>query len=444
MRHHFDLIVIGAGSAGVRASRLAATAGAKVAVIEANALGGTCVNIGCVPKKIFSYGAEFQHAWQEAPHYGWQFNKPEFNWDVLRENKTKEIERLNGAYQRILENAGVKIIHGRATLVDAHTVQVNDMQYTTERILIATGNVPQRPTFPGAEFANVSDDIFYLPKFPHHVVIVGGGYIACEFAGIFAGLGAKVTQLYRGALFLRGFDEDIRHHVAEEMRQYLDLRFHCDVKQLTKTHNKIHVHLQDDSVIDTDFVLYATGRTPNTDTLGLEKVGVALDKNRAIIVDEYGKTNVSSIYALGDVINHEQLTPVALAQAKAFVRTVYEKQPTKIDQALVPTAVFCDPNISSVGLSETQARNTYPEVKVYKTKFKPLKQTLTGRNTQTFMKLVVDATNDKVLGVHMVGEYAPEIIQGFAVALTAGATKAIFDATLGIHPTSAEEFVTMR
>jgi len=440
----FDLIVIGAGSGGVRASRMAAKTGARVAVIEANALGGTCVNIGCVPKKLFYYGAEFSHAWVEAKGYGWDIKDPQFNWQTLRDNKTKEIERLNGVYQRILENVQVKIIHGFAKVVSAHEVAVGEKIYSAERILIATGNSPHRPSFPGAEHASVSDDMFYLKEFPERAVIIGGGYIACEFAGIFSGLGAKITQLYRGELFLRNFDNDVRHHVADQMRKHLDLQFHTDVIKLERAKSGIIVHLNNEKTLETDLVLFAAGRKPNTAQLGLAEVGVKLNDNGAVIVNDYWQTSVPSIYALGDVIDRFQLTPVALAEGMAFVKTVYENKPTKLDYTLIPTAVFCDPNIGTVGLTEAQARKKYQQVKIFKSKFKPLKQTLTERNVQVLVKIVVDGESDKVLGIHMVGDSAGEIIQGFAVALTLGVTKAQFDATIGIHPTTAEEFVTLR
>jgi glutathione reductase (NADPH) len=440
----YDLIVIGAGSAGVRASRMAARTGARVAVVEAHALGGTCVNIGCVPKKLFYYGAEFNHAWTDAAGYGWQVQAPTFNWQILRDNKTKEIERLNGVYQRILETAKVKILQGYGKITGEHEVTIDQKTYTAERILIATGNTPLKPTFPGAELASVSDDMFYLKEFPKRIIIIGGGYIASEFAGIFAGLGAEVTQLYRGALFLRGFDDDVRHHVAEEMRKYLDLRYHTDVIKLERSTTGITAYLNTGDTVEADLVLYAAGRKPHTAELGLKKVGVAMNDNGAVIVNDYWQTSVPSIYALGDVIDRFQLTPVALAEAMAFVKTIYENKPTKLDYSLIPTAVFCDPNIGTVGLTEHQAREKYKHIKIFKSKFKPLKNTLSGRDTQTFVKLVVDSETDKVLGLHVVGEAAGEIVQGFAVALTAGATKAMFDSTIGIHPTTAEELVTLR
>lgn len=440
----FDLIVIGAGSGGVRASRMAARTGARVAVVEAQALGGTCVNIGCVPKKLFYYGAEFSHDWKDAKNYGWDVTDPSFNWHTLRDNKTQEITRLNGIYQRILENAQVKILHGFAKITGAHEVQVGDKTYTAERILIAVGNKPMRPDFPGSELGMVSDDMFYLKEFPQRVVIVGGGYIACEFAGIFSGLGAQVTQLYRGDLFLRNFDDDVRLHVAEEMRKYMDLRFQCEIIKLERRSNEIIVHLKNGDTLTTDLVLYAIGRKPYTTELDLEKVGVKIRENGAIIVNDTWQTSVPSIYALGDVLDRLQLTPVALAEAMAFVKTVYENKPAKLDYSLIATAVFCDPNIGTVGLTEKQAREQYKEVKIFKSKFKPLKHTITGRDTQVLVKLVVDSNTDKVLGVHVAGDEAGEIIQGFAVALTMGATKAMFDNTIGIHPTLAEELVTLR
>lgn len=440
----FDLIVIGAGSGGVRASRMAARTGARVAIVEAQALGGTCVNIGCIPKKLFYYGAEFSHDWKDAKNYGWDITEPTFNWQTLRDNKTKEITRLNGIYQRILENAQVKIIQGFGKVTGAHEILVGDKTYTAERILIAVGNRPIRPNFPGAELATVSDDMFYLKEFPQRMVIAGGGYIACEFSGIFSGLGAQITQLYRGELFLRNFDEDVRLHVAAEMRKYLDLRFQSDIVKLERDSNGIIVHLNNGDTLITDLVLYAIGRKPYTAELGLENAGVKTQENGAIIVNDTWQTSVPSIYALGDVLDGIQLTPVALAEAMAFVKTIYENKPTKLDYSLIATAVFCDPNIGTVGLTEKKAREQYKEIKIFKSKFKPLKHTISGRDAQVLVKLVVDGHTDKVLGVHVVGDEAGEIIQGFAVALTMGAKKTMFDSTIGIHPTMAEELVTLR
>ena len=329
--------------------------------------------------------------------------------------------------------------------MDPHIVEVEDCRYSAERILITTGSKPCLPTFPGAELAQVSDALFYLPEFPKKVVIVGGGYIACEFASIFSGLGAHVTQLYRGELFLSYFDQDVSLTVAEEFRQrHIDLRFNAHLTKLERQGSRLLAHVSPDETIETDLVLFAAGRTPHTEKLGLKEIGVKLSDRGAVLVNDHWQSSIPSIYALGDVIDRYQLTPIALAEAMAFVKTIYENKPTQLDYTLIPTAVFCEPNIGTVGLSELEARECYANVKIFKSKFRPLLHTVTGRATQVLIKLIVDADTDKVVGVHVVGANAGEIVQGFAVALTAGATKAMFDATYGIHPSTAEELVTLR
>ena len=443
----YDLFVIGAGSGGVRASRMAASSGAKVAVAEGRFLGGTCVNIGCVPKKLFVYGAHYAEDFEDACGYGWIVEGAKFDWPTLRDNKTKEIERLNGIYENILNNADVELIHGYAKIVDANTVEVAGNQYSAERILVVPGAKPFVPDFPGKEHVIVSDDAFYLETFPKKVVVVGGGYIAVEFAGIFHGLGAETVQSYRGDLFLRGFDSDVRETLRDEMiAKGIDLRFNSSVKKIDKeADGSLTITWADDTTESCDAVLYATGRVPNTGNLGLEEVGVEVNHKGAIKVDDNFQSSVPSIYALGDVIDRLQLTPVALSEGMALVNHLYgDKEPVAMDYEHIATAVFSQPNIGTVGLTEEQAREKYDNVVIFKSRFRHMKHTLSGRQEKTFMKLVVDGETDKVLGCHMVGADAGEILQGLAVALKAGATKKIFDSTIGIHPTAAEEFVTMR
>lgn len=442
----FDLFVIGAGSGGVRAARMAAAKGVRVAVAEDRYLGGTCVNVGCVPKKLYAYAAHYGEDFVDARGFGWSSGEPEFEWATLRDNKRQEIERLNGIYRNLLTNAGCTLIDGRATLVDAHTVAVGERRYRAERILLATGGWPFVPDFPGREHVITSNDVFDLPTFPKRMLVVGGGYIAVEFAGIFAGLGATTHQVYRRELFLRGFDREVREFVADEMRKkHVDLRFNSDVERIDRqADGSLLVTLVGGETLVVDCVLYATGREPNVAGLGLENVGVRQRDNGALIVDDCFCTDEPSIYALGDVTDRVQLTPVALAEGMALVEHLYGDGNRKVDYELIPTAVFCQPNIGTVGLTEEQARERYGDIDVYSSNFRALKHTLSGSDERTLMKMLVDPGSDRVVGVHMVGADAGEIIQGIAVALKAGATKAVFDATIGIHPTAAEEFVTMR
>ncbi len=443
----YDLFVIGAGSGGVRASRIAARHGARVAVAESRYLGGTCVNVGCVPKKLFVYGSHFSEDVEDAAAYGWRVDAPTFDWPTLRDNKTREIERLNGVYRNLLETAGVEIITGVARLKDRHTIEIDGRPaVTAEQILIATGGWPAIPDFPGREHVITSNEAFFLPEFPGRVVVVGGGYIAVEFAGIFNGLGANTTLLYRGELFLRGFDDGVRTFVADQLREKrIDLRFNARVARVELTRGGVRrVVLADGRTFDSDLVLYATGRSPNVSGLGLQALGVALDDRGAVTVDDQYRTSVANIYAIGDVIDHLQLTPVAIAQGMVVADNLFNAANRTLDYNDIPTAVFCQPNIGTVGLTEAQARERSLGVRIFESSFRPLKHTLTGRSERTFMKLVVDANTDRVVGAHMVGPEAGEIIQGLGVALKAGATKAQFDATIGIHPTAAEEFVTMR
>ena len=449
MSDHFDydLIVIGAGSGGVRLARMSAQRGARVAVVESRHLGGTCVNVGCVPKKLFVYGAHVKEELEDAAGYGWQVPSDDvsFDWPTLVSNKNAEIERLNGIYGRLLTNAGVDIIEGMASLDDPHTVRVGDQTWSTERVTVATGSWPVIPDIPGREHLLTSNEMFYLPQLPRHATVWGGGYIAVEFAGILAGLGVETTLLYRGDLFLRGFDDDIRRFTEQEMRKKgVDLRFNVTIDSVEQQGNAYQAHLSNGDTLETGLIMAATGRRALVDGLGLTELGVELTASGHVHVDDYFQTAVPSIYALGDVIGTPQLTPVALAQAMVLSRRLYGDGQGEMDYQAIPTAVFCQPNIGTVGLTEQEARDAGHSVTIYRSEFRPMKYTLSGRDERSLMKLVVDAETDRVLGSHMVGPDAGEITQGLAVAIKAGATKAQFDATMGIHPTSAEEFVTMR
>jgi len=440
-----DLLVIGGGSAGVRAARMAAQRGARVALAEAGALGGTCVNLGCIPKKLYSYAAHHGEAFEESHGFGWSGPAPTFDWATLKRNRAIEIMRLNGVYEKLLIGAGVQLMRGRAVLADAQTVQIEGERIRAANILIATGGAPQRPDFPGQELAITSNETFDLEPFPQRLLVIGGGYIACEFASIFNGLGSRVTQLYRGAQVLRGFDDDIRAFVAAEMgKKGVDLRTNAQVATLQRAATGLQVTLRDGSTVEVDAVLAATGRRPNVTGLGLEAAGVRLDERGAIAVDDEFRTCVPHICAIGDVIDRVQLTPVALAEAMALVDRMFGSGRRRMDYENIPTAVFTHPDVGTVGLTEAQARERFGRLRIYRSEFRPLKHTLSMSTERTLMKLVVDDATDRVLGVHMVGAEAGEIVQGFAVALKAGATKAAFDSTVGIHPTAAEEFVTMR
>ena len=443
--YDYDLFVIGGGSGGVRASRIAASYGASAAVAESTYLGGTCVNVGCIPKKLLAYAAHFVEDFEDAANFGWTVAAPAFDWPTLIANKDAEIARLNGVYERLLTNAGVEIFRARATVVDPHTVAMNDKRVTARTILVAAGGWPTVPEFPGREHVVTSNEAFHLEALPRRVIVVGGGYVAVEFAGIFNGLGAATTQVYRGPLFMRGFDDDVRAHLAREMaKKGVRLAFDTTISAVEKTSGGLVATFGDGATEAADLVMYATGRAPNTAGLGLEEAGVKLNERGAVVVDEHFRTSVESIYAIGDIIDRLQLTPVALAEGMAVARTLFKGEPTTADYGGVPTAVFSQPAVGTVGLTGAAARERFAAVDIYRSAFRALKHTISGRDEQTLMKLIVDRASDRVVGVHMVGPEAGEIVQGIAIALKAGATKATFDATIGIHPTSAEEFVTMR
>ncbi|MES2281864.1 MAG: glutathione-disulfide reductase [Pseudomonadota bacterium] len=446
----FDLFVVGGGSGGVRAARMAAQRGAKVALAEVADMGGTCVNVGCIPKKLYSYAAHFAESFEESHGFGWKGQAPVFDWDTLKANRAREISRLNGVYVQLLDNSGVKIIKGWARLLDAHTVEVDGQKFTAKHILISTGGTATVPAVEGREHVVTSDHMFDLKPFPKRLLVVGGGYIACEFASIFNGLGSHVTQVHRGEMLLTGFDDDIRGFSASEMSKTgVNLLFKAEVESITKTADGLLVKLKgQDASFTVDTVLYATGRVANASGLGLEAVGVEVNAQGAIKVDAHYKTSVPSIYALGDVTARMQLTPVALGEAMVVVDQLFGpaagKKPRSMSYDFIPTAVFTHPNIGTVGYSEAEARKKFGGITVYRSDFKALKHTLSGSTERTLMKLLVEDATDRVVGLHMVGADAGEIVQGFAVAMKAGATKAIFDSTIGIHPTMAEEFVTMR
>lgn len=441
----FDLFVIGAGSGGVRAARMAAAMGARVAIAEDRYMGGTCVNVGCVPKKLYVYASEYGKGFKDAAGFGWEIPEPTFHWSTLRDNKKAEISRLNAIYERLLETPGAQIIEGRAHIHDTNIVEVNGKHYSAAKILLATGTWPYVPSIPGSEHMLTSNEIFDLEVFPQRLVIIGGGYIATEFAGIFNGLGAQVTQLYRGDLFMRGFDEDVRTFLASEVRKSgVELRFNSNPASISLGSNGYHVTLDDGAVLEADAVLCATGRRPNIAGLNLEETAVTFAEDGFIKVDDEFRTHEPSIFALGDLIGGPQLTPVALEEGMAFAKVQFGNEEAQVDYHFIPTAVFSQPNVGTVGMTEAQARATYGDITVYRSEFKPMKHTLSGRDERSMMKLIVDTVTDRVVGLHMVGPDAGEICQGMAIAMRGGATKTDFDRTIGIHPTAAEEFVTMR
>lgn len=443
--YDYDLFTIGGGSGGVRGARIAASYGAKVALAEDKDLGGTCVNVGCIPKKLLVYASHFAEDFEDAKAFGWDVEAKGFDWKMLIANKDKEIARLNRIYADLLEKAGVTIYRARATIVDPHTVDVDGERITAKYILVATGGRPRLPHGHGDHLVQTSDDMFALDALPERIVIVGGGYIATEFAGIFHGLGSKVTQIYRGDLFLRGFDRDVRLILSEQMRKKgIDLRFNTTLEALDEGDNGLVATCDKGSNTECDAVLFAIGRVPNSRGIGLEEAGVQLGEEGAVSVDDYGKTSVDSIYAVGDVTDRIQLTPVALAEGMAVAATLFDGRPTKPDHINVPSAVFSQPSVATVGMTQEEATREHGDLRIYRSAFRPLRHTLTGREEKSMMKLVVAADSDRVLGVHIVGPDAGEILQGFAVALKMGVTKKQLDQTIGIHPTAAEELVTMR
>lgn len=444
---HFDYFVIGAGSGGVRSARIAAAHGAKVGIAECAALGGTCVNLGCVPKKLLSYAADYRGHFTDARGFGWDTPaKIPFSWEELIARKNSEITRLNGIYKTVLEKPGAQIINGYARFIDSRTIEIGEHIVTADKILIAVGGKPRRPDIPGGELMATSDDAFFWPSMPGHVVIQGGGYIAVEFAHIFHGLGAHVTLLYRGELFLRGFDRDIREALAAEMRkQGIDLRFECDAGAIEKNGQRFSVHTTTGDILECDLALSAIGRVPNVEDMRLELAGVDLTASGQIAINEHYQTSQPHIYALGDAANSHNLTPVAIQEGHVLADRLFGGQPERaVHYQNIATAVFSSPPLSVVGLTEEQALGAGYEVRIYKSNFRPMKHTLSGRDERTLMKMIVDSKTDRVLGLHMMGQDAPEIMQGFAVALNCGATKADFDRTMAMHPSSAEEFVTMR
>jgi len=446
--YDFDLFVIGAGSGGVRAGRLAAQLGKSVGVAEESLPGGTCVVRGCVPKKFLVYGADYGASIREAAQYGWSVGEASFDWPTLRDAIQKEVSRLSGIYSTILEKNGATLYRERAEFVDANTVRLttSGKTITAKTILVAVGGRPWAPEIKGAEHAIVSDDAFTLDTLPEKALIIGGGYIACEFAGIYAGLGVKTTQAYRGGRLLNGFDSEVRDEVgAVQLNNEIDLKFNISPTEIKKTSGGYIVTFDDGSKIGTDIVFMATGRKPNTDSLGLDNAGVEVDTSGAIVVDEYSQSTTKNIYAVGDVTNRVNLTPVAIREAAAFVETVLKGKKSAYDHSNIASAVFTRPPVGTVGLSEAEARKEFGDkVTVYATKFRPMKNTLSGNPQKVFMKLITQGRKEKVIGIHIVGDYAGEMIQALGICVKAGLTKADFDDTCAVHPTIAEEIVTLK
>ena len=446
MSFDFDLFTIGGGSGGVRASRVSAGYGAKVAIAESGRFGGTCVNVGCIPKKLFAYAAHAREDFEVAKSFGWTTGEPRFDWATLLSNKDREIARLNGVYERVLSLAGVEIMRARASVVDPHTVEIGGRRFSARHILLATGSWPTVPDIPGHEHAITSNEAFHLERLPRRALLIGGGYIAVEFASIFNGLGVQTVLSYRGRRLLRGFDSELGERLGEEMSaKGVKVRFGGEPQRIgRRSDGSLEVAFSDGSREETDLVMFATGRHPNSANLGLEAAGVELAADGAVIVDRYSSTSVKTIHAIGDLTNRLNLTPVATAEAMWLAKTLFGSEPTAVDHEAVPTAIFANPNVATVGLSEERAREKFGAVDVYKASFRALKLTLGDKSERTFMKLVVDRASQKVVGAHMIGADAGEVIQGIAIAVKLGATKAQFDATIGIHPTAAEEFVTLR
>ena len=445
--HDVDLFVIGAGSGGVRAARVAASYGARVMIAEEYRVGGTCVIRGCVPKKLLVYASRFSEEFEDAAGYGWSVGEPVFHWPALIANKDREIARLESAYISTLERFNVTLVKSRAALEDAHTVRLGTgARVRAETILISTGAWPHLgPEISGLEHVISSNEAFHLADLPKRILIQGGGYIAVEFACIFAGLGSKVTLVYRGENILRGFDDDVREHLRNEMRgRGITVTCGHTVAAIEKSGDEFITRLSDNSAITADKVMFATGRRPNIKGLGIEGLNIKLHEHGGIDVDEYSRTSISNVYAVGDVTNRVNLTPVAIREGHAFADTIYGGRPTPVDHSNVPTAVFSEPEVGVIGLTESQARDRLRKVDVYKTTYRPMKATLSGRNTRSFMKILVDGITNRIVGCHIVGPAAAELIQVVGIAVKMGATKADFDATMAVHPTAAEELVTMR
>jgi len=440
----FDLFVIGGGSGGVACARRAASHGARVGLVEESRMGGTCVHRGCIPKKFLVYASHFRHDFEDAAGYGWRVGESSFDWSAIVAAKSTELDRLEGIYRRLLKESGVTSFDGRGTLLDANTVAIGADRYSADTVLIATGGWPSLPDLPGIDLAITSNEAFDLPQLPKRIVIVGGGYIASEFACIFNGLGAKIVQLYRSDMILRGFDMDVREICCDEMRKTgVDVRLNTNAVRLEKTAGGIALTTSHGDILEVDQVMFATGRAPNTSGIGLDTVGVAFNHNGAVTVNSGSRSNVENIYAVGDCTDRVNLTPVAIHEGRCLAETLYNNNPQIPDHRDIPTAVFTQPEIGTVGMSEEDARTHCAAVDIYKTRFRPLKHTLTGRDETVFMKLVVDHADDRVVGCHMIGTGAGEMSQLLGVAIKAGATKAQFDETVAVHPTSAEEFVTM-
>jgi glutathione reductase (NADPH) len=444
-RYDFDLFTLGAGSGGVAGSRRAGSYGARVAICEESRVGGTCVMRGCVPKKLLVYGAQFSDAFADAAGFGWTVPLPSFDWQSLIAAKNNELDRLEQIYRTMLKNSKVELIEGHGIVTDPHTVEIDGRTYTADKIMIATGGHPTVPDIPGIEHVISSNEALDLPELPRRIVIVGGGYIAVEFAGIFRGFGSEVVEIIRREELLYGFDDDLRVALAQEMRNRgIEIRARTQVARIEKYPHGYSVFTTQGQEISADLVMYATGRKPNTRRLGLAEIGVEMNREGAVVVDEWQRSTVPNIYAVGDVTDRLNLTPVAIAEGRAIAETLYNNNPIKMDHADVPTAVFSQPPIGTVGLTEDEACRQYGSVDVYAARFRPMKNTLSGRDERTLMKIIVDPASDRVIGCHMLGADAPEIIQGLAIAVKCGATKAQFDQTVGIHPSAAEEFVTMR
>ena len=443
--YEYDLFIIGGGAGGIRAARISSNLGARVALAEESDLGGTCVNVGCVPKKLLFYASHFAEDFNNSNYYGWSFDNKKFNWNKLIKNKNIEIERLNNIYKKMLLDASVDIFSGHASLVDSNTIKIGDKLITSKNILISTGGYPFIPKITGNDHVFTSNEAFFLKSLPKKIIIVGGGYIAVEFASIFNELNVETHLIYRGSLFLRGFDNDLREQLKNEMKKKgINLKFNTEIEKISKKNNNLTIKLTSGESLNASHVMYATGRMPNSTNMNLDQVGVKLDKNNAIKVNKFYQTNISSIYAIGDVCNRHNLTPVALAEGSILANNLFNKKNDTLNYNNIATCIFSQPNVATVGLSEEEAKKKYNDIKVFKSSFTPMKLTLTKSDEKNFIKLIIDKETDLVIGAHLVSDNAGEIIQGIAIAIKSGATKKIFDETIGIHPTIAEEFVSMR